>query len=396
MKVSHYISLTTLILMVLIPRLCIDLFLPSLPGAAQELNVSFTSIQMTMTTFMLGYALSMLSIGPLADCYGHVKVACIGIILFILASALCFFSYNIILLDVARFFQAFGGCCGTVIARAMVRKQFSKDKQIHLLAMLSLAMAISPIIAPVAGGVVASYFTWRGVFFILSIVGILLLLLLLKLKKLTTDIRQPLPPLIKTYKHLLKHRHFIGYSLTIGFAWFNYFLFTIESPLLIQKVLHFNEIYFGVFFALSISGYVIGTRVTRYFANNLGWDKLMLYACFISILGSLVMLLALSGKVFFWYDIIIPMIIVMFSIGIIIPCAQGSVMQPFGDIAGTALGLFFFIQMLFGVLAGLVAPFIYGTGAASLAKVMLLISSVMLFTFYLLIYKKVVNKTTEC
>ena len=155
-----------------------------------------------------------------------------------------------------------------------------------------------------------------------------------------------------------------------------------------RNVLHFSAIRFGELFALSVTGYVIGTRVARYLANRVGWNRLILIACFISIVGSLAMVLCLSlQSQFTWYDIVIPMIIIMVSVGIIIPCTQGAVMQPFPKIAGTAAGLFFFIQMMFGSVAGFIATMINSYHPIEMAILMLLISILMLAAFYLSIYR---------
>lgn len=389
MKTKHYLILIiTFVIMVLVPRLCIDLYLPSLPKVASSLGVSSSVIQMTMTIFMFGYAFSMLITGPLSDKYGHIKIGMLGICLFVVSSFGCALSDNILLLCIARLFQALGGCCGTVIARVMIKDQFDKNKQMHLLAMLSLAMAISPIVAPIVGGYLSQFFVWRWVFIILAIIGLIILSFLIILRSRFHSTRRDIPPLVRTYKMLLTNPLFLGYSSTIGLSWFNYFLFTVESPILIQNILHFNSIRFGELFALSVTGYVIGTRIARYLANRVGWDKLILIACFISIVGSLAMVVCLSGKSqFMWYDIIAPMIIIMISVGIVIPCTQGAVMQPFPKIAGTAAGLFFFIQMMFGGIAGFIATMINSYRPIEMAILMFSVSIIMLIAYYLLIYR---------
>ena len=381
------------IMMVLVPRLSIDLFLPGLPNAAYHYHVSFSHIQLSMTVFMLGYAISMLITGPLSDHFGSRRVAFYGIGLFSLASIICFFAPNAMVLIIARFFQALGGCCGTVIARVGIRTMFSKEEQIHFLAMLSTAMAISPIIGPIVGSSIVHYLTWNWVFIILFLVGVGLLYLLNAFPESTSKAGQLSPArLMRNYKSLLSDRYFVGYSLTIGLAWFNYFAFTVESPLLLQKILHFDVMQYGYLFALAVSGYVIGTWITRYWANRLGWDHLILIACAISLMASFIMAILLVLQPLTWYNLILPMIMIMLSVGIIIPCTQASVLQPYNEIAATASGLFFFIQMMFGFLAGLVVP-LWSTRPVSLALLMFVISCAMGLLFYGLIYRK--KKTDE-
>lgn len=381
----HQLTLV-FILMVLIPRLSIDLFLPGLPEAAQNLNASLNYAQLTMTVFMLGYAISMLISGPLSDRYGGVVAAYIGLGLFSIASLICLLATNMTVLIIGRFLQALGGCCGTVIARATIRTTFSQDRQIYFLALLSTAMAVSPLAAPIVGSSVVTYLSWRWVFVLLLGVGLLVVFLLKNMSVQPTT--TPSQSLITTYKMLLMDKHFIGCSLTIGWAWFSYFLFSVESPLLIQHILHFSVMLYGLLFALAVSGYVIGARITRYYANQVGWGTLTLIACLLSILGALLMLVLLSVLALSWYSLIVPMMIIMLGVGIIIPCTQGLVLQPYYQVVGTVSGLFFFIQMSFGFFAGLVAPLLNKQPPIDLAIILLTASVLMLVSFYYLVYAK--------
>ncbi|MBA2649052.1 MAG: MFS transporter [Legionella sp.] len=170
---TKWLMLPLLITLVILPRLSIDFYLPSLPYIGDELQANDTSLQMTLTIFMFGYALSMLIAGPLSDILGRKRVLMYGLIIYLVATLACAVSTSIISLIIARFFQALGGCCGTVIARVMVKDAYCREKQIKILSHLSAAMAICPLLIPILGGTSQAFFGWRvlfiySVFFLLS------------------------------------------------------------------------------------------------------------------------------------------------------------------------------------------------------------------------------------
>lgn len=336
---------------------------------------------------MFGYALSMLISGPLIDIFGKKHVVLGGLTIFFLASLAAALAHNIWFLIIARFFQALGGCCGTVIARVMVKDAYPKAEQIKILAHLSAAMAVCPLFIPVLGGILQILFGFRAVFIFL---GLFSLVLLAMCKK---EIHEPriyhfisLQALLQHYKLLLTSRVFIGYSLAISFAWCAYFAFTLGSPFLLQKNLHFNSIFFGIFFAIIVLGYLIGTQLTKRFANEIGWDGLILIATLICLAGSLLLVGAILFFPLGWASIVLPMIIIMVGIGIIIPCTQGAVMQPFPKMIGTASGLFFFIQMLFGGICGLILQSFNQESPEPMAFTIFIASLFLVISFYKLIW----------
>lgn len=385
---TQWLTLPLLIALVILPRLSVDLYLPSLPSMVGSLNATDASLQMTMTMFMFGYALSMLIAGPLSDSIGRKRVMFYGLITYMIATLACAFAPSVGFLIVGRFFQALGGCCGTVVARVMVKDAYSKEEQIKVLAHLSSAMAICPLITPVLGGTLQMMFGWRAVFFLLAFFSLLLFILgEREIQEFSHQhVALSLKKLLLNFKMLLTHRLFIGYSLAIGLAWCNYFAFTLESPFLMQDILGLSPVAFGAVFSLVVVGYLAGTRFTRVLANKVGWDNLIFAAALLSISGALLMAVLVFFMKLNWAIIAFPMMLTMCGVGIIIPCTQAAVMQPFPAIAGTASGLFFFIQMLFGGLCGLIIQSFRNDAAATLAIVVLIASVMLLVSFYKIIW----------
>jgi MFS transporter, DHA1 family, multidrug resistance protein len=112
---TRWLIMPILLALVILPRLSIDLYLSALPDMARLMGTSEGLLQMTLTVFMFGYALSMLLAGPLSDIIGRKRVIYIGLTLYLIATFACAVSTSIVALIIARFFQALGGCCGTVV-----------------------------------------------------------------------------------------------------------------------------------------------------------------------------------------------------------------------------------------------------------------------------------------
>lgn len=332
---------------------------------------------------MFGYAISVLIAGPLTDTFGNRRVLVINLIIYLIATFCAMISNSISSLIIARFFQALGGCSGTLIARVMIKNYYKREDQMAVLTHLSSIMAICPVFFPLLGGVLETYFGWRIVFNLLGLFALILLFLFITQIKDSPDKSHPfsLKELLSHYGYLLTHRQFLTYSFAIGCAWGSYFAFTMESPFLFQKALGYHSIAYGAFVAMIVVGYMIGTQLTRRYANQLSWDKLIHMATYCCLAGSLLMVLFVSLIPLNWFIIILPMMIIMAGVGIIIPCTQGAVMQPFPTITGTASGLFYFIQMLFGGLSGLILQSIHHESALPMAIVILLFSTFLFVTF---------------
>lgn len=386
---TKWLILPLLITLVILPRLSIDFYLPSLPYIGDELQANDTSLQMTLTIFMFGYALSMLIAGPLSDILGRKRVLMYGLIIYLAATIACAVSTSIASLIIARFFQALGGCCGTVIARVMVKDAYCREEQIKMLSHLSAAMAICPLLIPILGGTSQIYLGWRAAFYILGFFS-LIVLIISKQQINESHIETPLislKTLLGHYNHLITNRFFVGYSLTIGLAWCNYFAFTLESPFFLQKTLGYSSIIFGALFSIVILGYLAGTQITKYFANQVGWDELIFIAIIFCLSGAFLLItldifLPING-----ISLILPMIIIMLGVGIIIPCTQAAVMQPFPKIAGTASGLFFFIQMALGGICGLILQFFERDTITPMTITISACSFLLIVIFHQLIWK---------
>ncbi|MGU9813261.1 multidrug effflux MFS transporter [Pseudomonas sp. LF052] len=340
--------LVLLTVLIGLPRITLDMHLPALPAMADDFHASDSQLQLTLTLYALGSAISLLVSGPLTDRFGRRPVLLSGLCVYAVATVACALADSIGVLIVARLFQALGGCCTTVIGRVIVRDYFARDEQARLLGLISMAMAISPMAAPVLGSLMLPFIHWRGLFIVLAVIGVALCLVVFRR---LPETRPPevaaAPPsnLLRLYGQLLRDRYFLRYSLAIGCVYSTYFPFISESSALLQRGFHLSATAYALVFAATISGYMLGANLFRRWVLRVEANQLISAAIGLNVLGCVMLAGATVALPQAWLAIVLPMVVIMVSVGMVIPACQLSVLQPYGAIAGTASGLFFFIQM---------------------------------------------------
>ncbi|RQS36410.1 MFS transporter [Burkholderia sp. Bp8992] len=370
-----------LMLVVCLPRVTIDAYLPSLPAMADALHGTDAQLQLTLTLYMVGYALSMLVSGPLSDRWGRRPVLLGGLCVYVVASVACALSTGIPALVVARIFQALGGCTGTVIGRVIVRERYPAATQAAMLGHISAGMALSPVVAPLAGSAIAEWFGWRGVFGWLAAGGLVATAMVLRYLPETRERAArpaPGPRLLQTYAGLLRDRRFLRYSLAIGFVYCTYYPFIAESSTLFQRQIGVSGPVYAAIFGVTVLGYLIGSSAFARTGKRWQADAVIAAAAVVNLAGAAALWVGGAIAPTAVAALVVPMFVVMIAVGIAIPACQFAVMQPYTTIAGTASGLFFFIQMAItaacgGVLAalsdGTARPMIVVTAGASVAFV---------------------------
>ncbi len=382
--------LVLLTVLIALPRVTLDMHLPALPAMADYFQTSDSQLQLTLTLYALGSAISLLVSGPLTDRFGRRPVLLAGLFLYVLATAACALADNIAVLIIARLFQALGGCCTTVIGRVIVRDYFDRNEQARLLGLISMAMAISPMAAPVLGSLMLPFIHWRGLFVLLGVIGaVLCLVVCRRLPETRPPEVAAAPPrgLLRIYGQLLRDRYFLRYSVAIGCVYSTYFPFISESSALLQRGFHLSATAYALVFAATISGYMLGANLFRRLVRRFEADRLIVAGIAVNVLGSGILALATVALPGEWLAIVLPMVLIMVSVGMVIPACQLSVLQPYGAIAGTASGLFFFTQMFLTAVSSW-ATGLLSDGTSAPLVMMTALASVLLVTSWLALQQK--------
>ena len=346
-----------LIALVAFGPLSTDMYLPSLPSLVRVFETDVPTVQLTLSAFMVAFALSMLVYGPLSDRFGRRPVLIGGTAIYVLASVACALAPTIEVLIGARVLQAFGACAGPVIGRAVVRYAWGRDKAATVLAYIATAMALAPAIGPIIGGWLDVAFGWASTFWALAGFSGLALVMVVLLLGETNAHRNPdatsFGGLAKSYGALLRHRVYLGYVLTVSASYSVIFCFISGSSFVLIDVVGLTPDLYGLSFAGVVIGFMIGSFTSARISSRLGGAQMILMGGCLTALGGLVMAgFAWTSAPTVW-TVVGPQAFAMIGVGFIMPNAQAGAIGPFPTMAGAASALMGFTQMGLAALVGL-------------------------------------------
>ncbi|MGB5944099.1 MAG: multidrug effflux MFS transporter [Leeuwenhoekiella sp.] len=334
----------------------IDMYLPGFASVAEEFSVDISKVGYTLTSYFVGIALGQLAYGPLMDRFGRRKPLIVGLLLFIVSSIICAFSWNLNVLIIGRFFMALGGCAGMVASKAIVRDLFDKEQVADVLSTLMLIMGVAPIIAPTVGGIVISAFDWEAVFFILAGFAALMLFNVVYIlpESVKPNWRTSLKPVpvAREYLSILKNREFLVFSTARGFAIGALLAYVSSAPFVFIEYFGLSEKVFGWLFGGNAAGLILGSQINRIAVKRFSLERISLLTSVLMTGVTLIGLLLTVFVVSFW--VVYPLLFAMlFFIGFQNPNVTALSLEPFTTKAGSASALVGSLSMVFGSICSL-------------------------------------------
>jgi DHA1 family bicyclomycin/chloramphenicol resistance-like MFS transporter len=333
-----------------------DLYLPALPTLAQAFDSDVARVQLTLSVFLAGFAVAQLAYGPLSDRYGRRPVLLGGLALYLVASLACMGARSIDELIAARFVQALGACAGPVIGRAIVRDVYGPVQAARVLAYISGAMAIAPMVGPMLGGYLTVWFGWRANFVALALFSALQLFAVFVLLGESNAHKDPAATrprhMLANFALLFRSRHFLGCLLCFAASYAIIFSFISGSSFVLISVLGISPQRYGASFGFAVAGYISGTMLSGRLVLRLGMQRLVLAGALLACsAGSVMAACALLGGPNLW-AILLPMFLCMLATGLVMPNAIAGALAPHPKMAGAASALIGFVQMSFAALVG--------------------------------------------
>lgn len=334
----------------------VDLYLPSMPAIAAALHADPSAVQLTLGAFTFGFGTAQLVHGPLSDRFGRRPVLLCGIVLYLVASILCTLADRIELLIAARFLQAFGGCAGPVLGRAIVRDVYPPDQAARMLSLLMVAFTLSPLAAPIAGGYLQVWFGWQSGFVLMAgfaVTMFVLVLLFLSESNRHPDLLAGSPlRMVQVFGMLLTHRGFRANLMMQGCMMGAVFAFLSASSFLYVGPLGGEAEHFGFFFAVPIVGVLIGNLCTANLVRRLGSPRLIRVGILVGLVGTLAGFGLALAQVQTFAAVAVPMAVMMVGNGLVVPNNTAEALIPFPRAAGSASALLGCAQVAFGLPVG--------------------------------------------
>ncbi|QNP63040.1 multidrug effflux MFS transporter [Streptomyces genisteinicus] len=352
--------LVTLILggLTAMPPLSMDMYLPALPAVTDSLGAPAATVQLTLTACLAGMALGQLVVGPMSDRWGRRRPLLAGMAVYVVATALCAFAPTVELLIAFRLLQGLAGAAGIVIARAMVRDLYDGVEMARFFSTLMLISGAAPVVAPLIGGQVLRVTDWRGIFVVLTAVGILLTLVVVKwlgetlppARRHTGGVREAL----HTMRTLLADRVFTGYMLAGGLAFAALFAYISASPFVVQEIYGASPQTFSLLFGVNSIGLIVVGQINgKVLVGRVSLDKALGFGLTVIILAATALLLMTSG-VFGdvgLFPVAAGLFVLMSAMGLAMPNTNALALLRTPHAAGSASALLGTSSFLVGAVA---------------------------------------------
>jgi DHA1 family bicyclomycin/chloramphenicol resistance-like MFS transporter len=350
------------------------MYLPAFPDIAKGLHTTVAQVMLSLSSFFIGISAGQMIYGPLLERYGRKKPLYAGLAIYLLASLGCALAASVQALIGLRLLQALGGCVGMVAARAMVRDLFDVKENAKVFSMLMLVVAVSPIIAPTAGGYITSLLGWRWVFVLLMIIGVAILT---GIYFLLPESKQPDPnfslkpvSILNNFSTIIKHPQFYTYALTAAISAAGLYAYIGGSPSVFMGIFHVSEKQYGWIFALIAMGLIGASQINSVLLKTYTSEQIIkaALACQ-STIGVVLAVLTIVG----WSDLFITIFLIFLFLccqGFTFPNASALSLARFGHNAGSASALMGAIQMCIGACASALVSVLENNTALPMTGVM--------------------------
>ncbi|MFI5871280.1 multidrug effflux MFS transporter [Streptomyces sp. NPDC051445] len=340
------------------PPLSMDMYLPALPEVTRSLHAPAATVQLTLTACLAGMALGQLVVGPMSDRWGRRRPLLAGLAVYVVATALCALAPTVELLVACRLVQGLAGAAGIVIARAVVRDLYDGLAMARFFSTLMLISGVAPVVAPLIGAQILRGTDWRGVFLLLTGVGLLLAVVV------WTRLPETLPAAerhgggvgeaLRAMRRLLGDLPFTGYMLTGGFAFAALFAYISASPFVVQEIYGASPQTFGLLFGANSIGLVLVGQVNgRLLVGRVRLDRVLAAGLVTVALASTALLLMTTGV--FGEAGLAPvaaaLFVLMSAMGVVLPNAQTLALTRVRHSAGSASALLGTSSFLIGAIA---------------------------------------------
>lgn len=362
--------LFTLLLTLLVSfgPLSVDLFVPSMPEIARLMHASSGQVQLTISFYLVGFAIGQIVYGPISDRFGRKPAIVAAFTLYCISSIACFLSTDIETLVIGRLFQGLGVSGSSVVARAVVRDLYEGTRASVQFSTMNMFMGLMPIFAPVMGGVLATYFGWHAVFvfqFCAALTTIALVTFCLMESRSGTAISPR--EILHSYGVIARNPNFLANMAIGAMAYSGLFAWITGSPFVLQRLVGLSPFGFSLCYAGACTGFIVGGWFGTRLVVSHNLDAMAgIGASLCAVAGLIILGFAFIG-IALPVTLTLSMALYFSGLAILLAQSTAAALMPFPRQAGTASSLLGFAQQCAGATMGVVAGSTLGKTAVPMA-----------------------------
>ncbi len=362
------LALTALLaLLTALGPMSVDLYLPSLPDIERVFGASAADVELTISSYLVGFAVGQIVYGPVSDRYGRKPVLMAALAVFGAATLSCAAAPGIDALILARFVQAVGASGAIVLSRAIVRDLYAGARAARELSLMGMIFGLAPIVAPLIGGALQTALGWRSGFYFVFAWGLAAMaaawLLLPETLRARPGARLRLLDHFRGFAAVARNPGFLSYVGIVALSFAGLFAWISGSAFVLQDIYGISALGFAVTFAVASAGYLIGTSIAALTVMRVGIERSIGAGAAVLTAGGLTM----AATVALWPTapaaLALPVGLYLAGLGLTMPQAMAGALQPFPERAGAASSLLGGTQQTAAALMGAVVGHTLGDSA---------------------------------
>lgn len=378
---TNWRLLALLMLMTGVGPATLNIVVPALPTLVKALATDTATVQLTLSLYLFSFATAQLVLGPLSDRFGRRPVILAALALNMLVSFAAIAASSIHMLIAARILQAIGASGGVVISRAIIRDLYDRDRAAGMIGLVTTAMVLAPMVAPLIGGLLDTAFGWEAIFFAIALLASVAVIWAFFTLPETRPATAPQSPglLIKEWRMLLRHPRFYGYVLIGAFGSAPFFIFLGGAPHVVITLMGRSSAEYGLWFAVMSLGYMSGNFTVSRLSQRFGIDALIVAGLIVELIGCVVTtaLIAIfenaTPAVIF-----LPQLIVSYGNGLLMANSISGAISIRPQAAGSASGMAGFVQMAVGAASTQIVSFLLIGAATGLPMAWMAVAAISL------------------
>jgi DHA1 family bicyclomycin/chloramphenicol resistance-like MFS transporter len=350
-SINHLYLIILISILSSVAPMGVDTYLPSIPEIAKYFDVNIHKVELSLSIFLIGFAIGQIFGGPISDRYGRRVGSIVGLLGYALFSFLIIFSSSIYELWIYRFLEAFFGGITVVNATAAVRDRFSGQEAAKVFSLIGMVRSLAPLLAPVFGAAIIHFFPWEGIFVFLTIYALIVAFFIYKdLPESFTYTKQNI---IESYKLVLTHKKAMKAMLVLAISFGAFFIIIAKTSYIYIEYFGIKTDYFPLFFGINFIILIAMINVNVKLLKTYEAKNIAKYATLIQFCVGIIFLLIHKDM-----NLILTVIIIasyMSMMAFIFGNCMSLAIEHFSKNAGVASGVIGVLQFGLGALISSVA-----------------------------------------
>lgn len=350
-SINHLYLIILISILSSVAPMGVDTYLPSIPEIAKYFDVNIHKVELSLSIFLIGFAIGQIFGGPISDRYGRRVGSIVGLLGYALFSFLIIFSSSIYELWIYRFLEAFFGGITVVNATAAVRDRFSGQEAAKVFSLIGMVRSLAPLLAPVFGAAIIHFFPWEGIFVFLTIYALIVAFFIYKdLPESFTYTKQNI---IESYKLVLTHKKAMKAMLVLAISFGAFFIIIAKTSYIYIEYFGIKTDYFPLFFGINFIILIAMIKVNVNLLKTYEAKNIAKYATLIQFCVGIIFLLIHKDM-----NLILTVIIIasyMSMMAFIFGNCMSLAIEHFSKNAGVASGVIGVLQFGLGAIISSIA-----------------------------------------